>query len=49
MEEKSNKEKLELEMRMKREKDFFKDKPFDLTSRFLGDLDEKRNTPWYLQ
>ena len=31
---------------IEKEKDFFKDKPFDMSCKFLGTLADKKNKPW---
>ena len=37
------------EAKIEREKDQMKDKPYDESSKFMGSLNEKTNTPWYLK
>lgn len=34
---------------MEKESEFFKDKPYDSTSKFMGSLANEKNKPWYLK
>lgn len=34
---------------LEREREFFKDKPFDMSSKFMGSLDDERSKPWYMK
>lgn len=34
---------------IQKESEVFKDKPYDLSSKFMGTLAEEKNKPWYLR
>ena len=48
-EEMTMKQREEVEMKMRTDKDYFNKLPYDLTSKFVGDLNSDKNTPWYLR